>query len=222
MSTQGGVFFLPDIFPGEVCLSSFSLFYVFNIIRVTGAVRVVGNNRTDDAAYNQCAEPVPAVHAAVIAMMVMTRRRCGVMLDDGTATMDNGAAVMDGSAPVHHGCRPVVRAATMNNGTAVMDGSAPVHHGCRPVIRAATVHNGTVVMYGAAFVHHGLCLVARTGLVHGLHSLGRCFMNSRSCLMTGTLSLHRGFHLMAVRASRCFPPDLLGLHRGSAAAIMMG
>ena len=159
-------------------------------------MRVVGNNRADDAAYDQCANPVSAVHAAVIAMMVMARRRCGVMPDDGTATM--------------------------NNGTAVMDGSAPVHHRLRPVIRAAAVHNGTVVTDGAAFVHHRLCFVARSGLVHGLHSLGRCFMNSRPCLVAGIVLLHRGFHLMAGRAVPCFPPDLLGLRRGSAAAIMMG
>ena len=182
---------------------------------MTGAVRIVGNNRADDATYDQCADPVSAVHAAVIAMMVMTRRGCRVMLDNGTT-------VVDRSAPVHHGCRPVVRAAAMNNGTAVMDGSAPVHHGCRPVIRAAAVHNGTAVTDGSAFVHHGLCFVARSGLVHGLHSLGLCFMNSRSCLLTGIALLHRGFHLMTGRAVPCFPPDLLGLHRGSAAAIMMG
>ena len=103
MSTQGGVFFLPDIFPGQVCLSPFSLFYVFNIIGVTGAVRVVGNNRADDAAHYQCADPVSAVHAAVAAMMVMTRRGCRVMLNDGTAAMDDGTAVMNGAAFVHHG-----------------------------------------------------------------------------------------------------------------------
>ena len=113
-------------------------------------MRVVGNNRTNDAAYNQCAEPVPAMHTAVIVMMVMARRRCRVMPDDGTATMDNGTAVMDGSTPVHHRCRPVVRAAAVHNGTALTDGAAFVHHRCRPVIRAAAVHNGTAVMYGAA------------------------------------------------------------------------
>jgi hypothetical protein len=43
------------------------------MIRVTGAVRVVGNNRADDAAYDQCADPVAAVHAAMI-VMVMTGR----------------------------------------------------------------------------------------------------------------------------------------------------
>ena len=183
-------------------------------------MRIVGNNRADDATYDQCADPVPAVHAVVAAMMVMTRRGCRVMLNDGTATMDNGTAVMDGSAPVHHGCRPVVRAAAMNDGTAVMDGSAPVHHGCRPVVRTTTMDNRTAVVDRAAFVCHGLCLVVRSGLVHGLHSLGRCFMNSRSCLMAGTLSLHGGFHLMAGGAFPCFRTDLPGLRRGAAAAIM--
>ena len=199
MSTQGGVFFLPDIFPGEVCLSSFSLFYVFNIIRVTGAVRVVGNNRADDAAHYQCANPVTAVHAAMAAMMVMTRRGCRVVpLNDGTA-------VADGAAFVHHRLRFVAR-------TAVTDGAAFVHHRLCFVAR-------TAVTDGAAFVHHGLRLVARTALMHGLHSLSRCaFMNGRSYMVAGTLSLHRGFHLMTGGAFPCFRTDLLGLCRGSAAA----
>ena len=147
MSTQGGVFILPDIFPGCVCLSSFCLLCVFHMIRVTGAVRVVGNNRADDAAYDQCADPVSAVHAAVVVMMVMTWRRCRVMtLNDGAAAMDNRTAVAD----------------------------------------------------GAAFVRHGLCFMPRTAFVQGLHSMGRrAFMNGRSCLVAGTLPLHRGFHLMA-------------------------
>ncbi len=133
MSTQGGVFFLPDIFPGYVCLSSFRLLCVFHMIRVTGAVRVVGNNRADDAAYDQCADPVPAVHAAVVVMMVMIRRiRCGVMLNDG-------ATAMDRSAPVHRGYCTVVRFSAMDDRATVMDGSA--------------------LADGTAFVHHRLCLV---------------------------------------------------------------
>ena len=144
-------------------------------------MRVVGNNRADDAAHYQCANPVSAVHAAVAAMMVMTRRRCRVM--------------------------PV------NDGTAVADGAAFVHHRLCFVAR-------TAVTDGAAFVHHGLRLVARTALMHGLHSLSRCaFMNGRSYMVAGTLPLHRGFHLMAGGAFLCFAPDLLGLRRGSAAAV---
>jgi hypothetical protein len=76
---------------------------------------------------------------------------------------------------------------------------------------------------GTVFVRHGLCLVAWTALVHGLHSLSRCaFMNGRSYMVAGTMSLHRGFHLMAGGAFLCFTPDLLGLRRGSASAIMTG
>ena len=147
-------------------------------------MRVVGNNRADDAAHYQCANPVSAVHAAVAAMMVMTRRRCRVV--------------------------------PLNDGTAVADGAAFVHHRLRFVAR-------TAVTDGAAFVHHGLRLVARTALMHGLHSLSRCaFMNGRSYMVAGTLPLHRGFHLMAGGAFLCFAPDLLGLRRGSAAAVGTG
>ena len=99
------------------------------------------------------------------------------------------------------------------------------------MVWSAFVHNGTAVTDGTAFVRHGLCfvprksfvhavtLVARSGFVHGLHSLGRCFMNSRSCLMAGTLSLHGGFHLMAGGAFPCFRTDLPGLGRSFAAAV---
>ena len=117
----------------------------------------------------------------------------------------------------------------MNDGTAVMNGAALVHHGLCLVVRAAFVHSGTTVVDRAAvtdgtvFVRHGLCLVAWTALVHGLHSLSRCaFMNGRSYMVAGTMSLHRGFHLMAGGAFLCFTPDLLGLRRGSASAIMTG
>lgn len=210
MSTQGGVFILPDIFPGCVCLSSFCLLCVFHMIRVTGAVRVVGNNRADDAAYDQCADPVSAVHAAVVVMMVMTWRRCRVMtLNDGAAAMDNRTAVADGAAFVRHGLCFMPR-------TAAMDGTAFVHHGLRFVAR-------TAAMDGTAFVRHGLCFMPRAAFVQGLHSMSRrAFMNGRSCLVAGTLPLHRGFHLMAGGAFPCFRPDLPGLCRGPAAAIMMG
>ena len=198
------------------------------MIRVTGAMRVVGNNRADDTAYDQCADPVAAVHAAMI-VMVMAGRRCGVMpVNNGAAAMDNGAAVVDGTASVHHGLCPVARTAAMDNGTAVVDGAASVHHGLCLVDRTTFVHSGTAVVDGAAvtdgaaFVHHGVCLVARTALVHGLHSLSRCFMNGRSCMMTGTLPLHRCFHLVAGGVFPYFRPDLLGLRRGPAAAIMTG
>ena len=154
-------------------------------------MRIVGNNRADDAADDQRADPVPAVHAAVIAAMVMTRRRGGVMpLDDGTA---------------------------------VTDGTAFVHHGARLVVRTPAVHHGTAAMDGAAFVRHGLCLMSRSGFMHGLCPVSRCaFMNGRSCMVAGTLPLHRGFHLMAGGAFVRFPPDLLGLRRGPAAAVMTG
>ncbi len=215
MSTQGGVFFLPDSFPGQVCLSSLYLFYILYIIRVISAVRVVGYNRADDAADDQCADPVPAVHAAMVVMVMMMRRiRCGVTLNDGAAAMDDGTAVVDrtavpdGTAFVHNGTAVMDRAA-------VADGTAFVRHGLCLVDRAAFVHNGTAVVDrtavadGTAFVHHGLRLVARTAFVYRLHSLGRCaFMNGRSCLVTGTF-LHRGFHLMAGGAFLRFPPDLL-------------
>ena len=166
-------------------------------------MRVVGNNRADDAAHYQCANPVSAVHAAMAAMMVMTRRGCRVM------PVNDGTAVADGAAFVHHRLRFVAR-------TAVTDGAAFVHHRLCFVAR-------TAVTDGAAFVHHGLRLVARTALVHGLHSLSRCaFMNGRSYMVAGTLPLHRGFHLMAGGAFLCFAPDLLGLRRGSAAAVGTG
>ena len=224
MSTQGGVFILPDIFPGCVCLSSFCLLCVFHMIRVTGAVRVVGNNRADDAAYDQCADPVSAVHAAVVVMMVMTWRRCRVMtLNDGAAAMDNRTAVADGAAFVRHGLCFMPRTAAMDNGTAVTDGAAFVRHRLCLGVRAAAMDNRTAVADGAAFVRHGLCFMPRTAFVQGLHSMGRrAFMNGRSCLVAGTLPLHRGFHLMAGGTFPCFRPDLPGLCRGPAAAIMMG
>lgn len=185
-------------------------------------MRIVGNNRADDAAHYQRADPVAAVHAAVVVMVVMMGlRRCGVML------LNDGTAVMDGTAFMRHGLRPVVRAAAMDNGAAVvdratfMDGTAFVCHGLRLVVRTAFVHNGTAVVDrvtftdGAAFVRHGLRLVALTALVHGLHSLSLCaFMNGRPCLVAVTLLLHRGFHLMAGGTFLRFPPDLLGLRRG--------
>ena len=121
------------------------------------------------------------------------------------------------------------RSPAMNDGTVVMNGAAFVHHGLRLVVRAAFVHSGTAVVDRAAvtdgtvFVHHGLCLVTRAAFVHGLHSLNLCtFMNGRSYMVAGTLSLHRGFHLMAGGTFVRIPPDLLGLRRGSAAATGTG
>ena len=111
----------------------------------------------------------------------------------------------------------------MNDGTAVTDGTAFVHHGARLVVRTPAVHHGTAAMDGAAFVRHGLCLMSRSGFMHGLCPVSRCaFMNGRSCMVAGTLPLHRGFHLMAGGAFLCFAPDLLGLRRGSAAAVGTG
>ena len=180
-------------------------------------MRIVGNNRADDAADDQRADPVPAVHAAVIAAMVMTRRRGGVMpLDDGTA-------VTDGTAFVHHGARLVVRTPAVHHGTAAMDGAAFVRHGLCLVVRTPAVHHGTAVTDGTAFVRHGLCFMSRSGFMHGLCPVSRCaFMNGRSCMVAGTLPLHRGFHLMAGGAFVRFLPDLLGLRRGPAAAVMTG
>ena len=156
-------------------------------------------------------------------MMVVTRRRCGVML------LYDGTTVTDGTAFVRHGLCLVVWAVAVHHGTAAMDGAAFVHHRLCFMSRAAFVHSGTAVVDrtaltdGAAFVHHGLRLVARTALMHGLHSLSRCaFMNGRSYMVAGTLPLHRGFHLMAGGAFLCFAPDLLGLRRGSAAAVGTG
>ena len=124
-------------------------------------------------------------------MMVVTRRRCGVML--------------------------------LYDGTTVTDGTAFVRHGLCLVVWAVAVHHGTAAMNGAAFVHHRLCFMSRAAFVHGLHSLSRCaFMNGRPCMVAGTLYLHRGFHLMTGGAFLCFAPDLLGLRRGSAAAVGTG
>ena len=146
-----------------------------------------------------------------------------MLLNDGSPAMNDGTAVTDGTAFVHHGLCLVVRAAAMDNGTAVTDGAAFVRHGLCLVVRAAAMDDGTAVTDGAAFVRHGLCLVVRGALVHGLHSLSRCaFMNGRSYMVAGTLSLHRGFHLMAGGAFPCFRSDLLGLRRGSAAAVGTG
>ena len=103
-------------------------------------------------------------------MMVMTRRRCGILLlNDGSPAMDDGTSVMNGAAFVHHGLRPVARATAMHNGTSVMNGAALVHHGLCLVDRTTLVHNGTAVVDrtavtdGTAFVSHGMCLVVRTG-----------------------------------------------------------
>ena len=156
-------------------------------------------------------------------MMVVTRRRCGVML------LYDGTTVTDGTAFVRHGLCLVVWAVAVHHGTAAMDGAAFVHHRLCFMSRAAFVHSGTAVVDrtaltdGTVFVRHGLRLVVRATLVHGLHSLSRCaFMNGRPCLMVGTLPLHGGFHLMAGGAFLCFAPDLLGLRRGSAAAVGTG
>ena len=112
--------------------------------------------------------------------------------------------------------------AAVHNRTVVTGGTAPVHHGVCLMVRAVAVHNRTVVTDGAAFVRHGLCLMTRTGFMHGLCSLNGRFMNGRSCLVTGTLPLHRGFHLMGGGASLRFPPNLLGLRGWFAAAARTG
>jgi hypothetical protein len=150
------------------------------------------------------------------------------------AAVHNWTAVMDGAAFVFHRRVPVVGTATVYNGTTVLDGTTPVHRGYCMAVRTAALHNGTTVLDGTAFVCHGCHLVTRTvtvhngtlmgcaGFMHGLHSLGRCFMNGRSCLMAGTLPLHRCFHLVAGGTFLHIPPDLLGLRRGSAAAVGPG
>ena len=109
------------------------------------------------------------------------------------------------------------------DGTTVTDGTAFVRHGLCLVVRTPAVHHGTAVTDGTAFVRHGLCFMSRSGFMHGLCPVSRCaFMNGRSCMVAGTLPLHRGFHLMAGGAFVRFPPDLLGLRRGPAAAVMTG
>ena len=181
-------------------------------------MRFIGNNRAKDAADDQCADPLSAVHAAVVVMVAVMRRwRCGAMMKDGLTAMD------DGAAPVHHGTAVIDGSAPVHHGTAVIDGSAPVHRGTAVIDGSAPVHRGTAVMNGPAFMHHGLYLVTRAAFVHAVTLMGRCaFMNGRPCLVAGTMLLHRGFHLMDGGTSLCFPLDLPGMRRGSAAAIMTG
>ncbi len=59
-------------------------------------VAVVGNEGADEAAHNQCADPVAAVHAAMAAVVMMMRGRRRMVLP-----YYNGASV-GRSAFVHH------------------------------------------------------------------------------------------------------------------------
>lgn len=171
---------------------------------------VVGNDGADDSAYDQCADPVAAVHAAMIVMVMAGRwRRRMVML------YCNGAAVVDGTASVHHRLGFVMGTASVNSG-AMMDGTASLHHGLAFMMRRFMY--GRAVMGRAALVHHGLCLVMLCAPVHaGPLLFGNVLVNRRA-LMPGIASMHGRSCLMA-GAAFLYRPDLLCMCRSLAAGV---
>ena len=173
---------------------------------------VVGNDGADDSAYDQCADPVAAVHAAMIVMVMAGRWRCRMVLP-----YYNGAPVVR-SAFVHHRLGFVMGTASVNSG-AMMDGTASLHHGLAFMMRRFMY--GRAVMGRAALVHHGLCLVMLCAPVHaGPLLFGNVLVNRRA-LMPGIASMHGRSCLMA-GAAFLYRPDLLGLCRSLAAAGVTG
>ena len=113
---------------------------------------VVGDDRADEAADQQCADYRAGVIFAIGIVMMYGRRR---MLPGGASVV--GRPAMDGAAFVRHGSYMVRR--VFMDSAAMVDRAALVGHGFY-MMRRAFVNGGTA-MDGAAFVRHRLRLVLR-------------------------------------------------------------
>ena len=113
-------------------------------------VTVVGDDGADEAAYNQCAEQVAIVRAAMVVMIIRLRRG-GMMVLRHRVVYSRTA--MNGSASVHHGICPVTRATSMHHGLAAVNWSTLMHNGDAMMNGATFVHNRS------AFMHHRLAMM---------------------------------------------------------------
>ena len=105
----------------------------FCIACVACMVTAVGDDGAEDAAHDQCAQPVFTVHAAVVVTVIRRRRRCGVLVLRFRVVLMHRPA-MYRSAFVHFrmavvGWPAVMNgAALMNYRPAVMNGAALMCH----------------------------------------------------------------------------------------------
>lgn len=118
---------------------------------------VVGDDRADETADQQCADYRAGVIFAIGIVMMYGRRR--MMMDHrrllpGGASVD-GRSAMDGAAFVRHGSYMVRR--VFMDSAAMADRAALVGHGFY-MMRRAFVNGGTA-MESAAFVRHRLRLM---------------------------------------------------------------
>ena len=195
-----------------------SIVNVFHRFRIVAAMIVVGDDRADEAADQQCADYRAGVIFAIGIVMMYGRRR--MMMDHrrllpGGASVD-GRPAMDGAAFVRHGSYMVRR--VFMDSAAMVDRAALVGHGFY-MMRRAFVNGGTA-MEGAAFVRHRLRLVLRRLFADGcavmlwvafLHRAGLVFLRALvhgPRLMDGRTFLRR--------------TDLLVLGRSPAAAVVAG
>ena len=144
----------------------------------------VGENGADDAAYDQCAQPVFTVHAAMVSVMVIRRWRRGRLLCyNGTAV--TGTTVR-WPASTHHWLILALRAAP--HGRTIVDGTAFVIHGLAFVHNRALVHRAAFVIHRLAFVHD------RTLVAGAIPMDGRTLVPGvplhRAALLSGNALLH--------------------------------
>ena len=185
---------------------------------------VVGNNCANETNGYQCAQPVTAVHAAMVVMVMMIlrmRRRCGVVMlyynravVDGTAFMIHGLAFVHNRALVH-------RTAFVIHGLAFVHNRALVHRTAFVIHGLAFVHD-RALMDRAAFVIHGLAFVHDRALVAGTVPMdGRTLVTGvplhRAALLSGCALLHRWSCLLGT--AFWYRPILLCLCRSLAAGL---
>ena len=161
-----------------------SIVNVFHRFRIVAAMIVVGDDRADEAADQQCADYRAGVIFAIGIVMMYGRRR---MMMDHRRLLPGGASVdgrpsMDRAALVGHGFY-MMRRAFVNGGTA-MDGAAFVRHRLRLVLRRLFA-DGCAVMLWVAFLHRA-GLVFLRALVHGPRLMdGRTFLRRTVLLVLG-------------------------------------
>ena len=166
---------------------------------------VVGNNCANETNGYQCAQPVTAVHAAMVVMVMMIlrmRRRCGVVM------LYYNRAVVDGTAFMIHGLAFVHNRALVHRTAFVIHGLAFVHD--------------RALMDRAAFVIHGLAFVHDRALVAGTVPMdGRTLVTGvplhRAALLSGCALLHRWSCLLGT--AFWYRPILLCLCRSLAAGL---
>ena len=179
---------------------------------------VVGDDRADEAADQQCADYRAGVIFAIGIVMMYGRRR--MMMDHrrllpGGASVD-GRPAMDGAAFVRHGSYMVRR--VFMDSAAMVDRAALVGHGFY-MMRRAFVNGGTS-MDGAAFVRHRLRLVLRHMFANGCAVMLRVAFLHRAGLVFVRALMH-GLRLMDGRTF-LHRTDLLVLGRSPAAAVVAG